>query len=210
MPKYKLQEMNDVHKTGEKKVYPKLLTYRQLDTEEFLDRMYAHGHAISRSAAAAVLADVADYLGEALSEGYTVRLDGIGHFAVALDFDDDKPRCMESDDDRMAYRKVTVRDVNYTPSPRLLTRLKTTTELTRDAEGVSRLRKQLYTQEERIARAEEWLESHPTMTLTEYATLNNLSRSSASRELRSLSADADSPFATVGKSSHKVWVKRQG
>ncbi len=49
MTKYKLQEMPDVHNTGKKRVYPKLVTNRQLGTKEFIERMRAHNHAISES-----------------------------------------------------------------------------------------------------------------------------------------------------------------
>ncbi len=45
MAKYKLQEMPDVHNTGKKRVYPKLVTNRQLGTKEFIERMRTYNHA---------------------------------------------------------------------------------------------------------------------------------------------------------------------
>ena len=208
MPKYKLQEMPDIQKKGEKRVFPKVVSYRQLDTKEFLDGMYAHNHAVPQSAAAAVLTDVAQYLAEVLSQGYTVRLDGIGHFSLALDFDDDKPRNMSGENDKMTHRKVAVRDVNISAAPEMVKYLRMNTELTRDAEGVSRLRKQIYTEEERIARALEWLESHASMTLGDYAKLNNMTKPTASRELKMLAEKEECPFEAVGSGSHRAWVKK--
>lgn len=38
MAKYKLVEMADMDKTGTRKVYPKMVTYRTLSTEEFIKR----------------------------------------------------------------------------------------------------------------------------------------------------------------------------
>ena len=89
--------------------------------------------------------------------GYTVKLDDIGTFSLSLDFDDNKPVEMNGDDDKMLYRKVTVKDVNYKSSPELIKLLKRKTVLERDMGGVSRLRKNKYTLAERIGRTVEWI-----------------------------------------------------
>ncbi len=205
---YKLQEMPDVHNTGKKRVYPKLVTNRQLDTKEFIEKMHGHNRAISESTVSAVLMDVADYLGELLSMGYTVKLEGLGTFSLSLDFDDDKPREMQSDDDKMTYRKVTVKDVNYKASPELIKYLKRETDLERDMGGVSRLYKKKYPLEERIKRGLEWLEKNTFFTLQDYANMNNLSRTTASLELKKLTHGIDAPFDYIGRGSHKVWIKK--
>ncbi len=205
---YKLQEMPGLNGIGKKRVYPKLVTNRQLDTKEFIEKMHGHNRAISESTVSAVLMDVADYLGELLSMGYTVKLDGLGTFSISLDFDDDKPREMQNDDDKMTYRKVTVKDVNYKASPELIKYLKRETDLERDMGGVSRLYKKKYTLEERIKRGQEWLDKNTFFTLQDYANMNNLSRTSASLELKKLTHGDDAPFDYMGRGSHKVWIKK--
>ena len=209
MAKYKLQEMSSLNGIGEKRVYPKMVTYRQLDTKEFIEKMRSHNHAISESVVKAVLTDVADYLGEMLAMGYTVKLDDIGTFSLSLDFDDEKPVEMQGDGDKMLHRKVKVKDVSYKSAPELVKRINRDIDLKRDMGGVSRLYKQKYTLEERIGRATEWLETHAFFTLREYASLNNLSRTTASLELKTLTHGEDAPFDYTGSGSHKVWVKRK-
>ena len=208
MAKYKLQEMPDVHHTGKKRVYPKLVANRQLGTQEFIEKMRFHNHAISESVVKAVLTDVADYLGEMLAMGYTVKLDDIGTFSLSLDFNDEKPAEMQSEDDKMLHRKVKVKDVNYKSDPELLKYINRKIDLERDMGGVSRLYKQEYTLEERIERAAEWLDSHAFFTLQDYANMNNLSRTTASLELKKLTHGTDAPFDYTGSGSHKVWVKK--
>ena len=44
--------------------------------------------------------------------------------------------------------------------------------------------------------------------LTDYAAINNLSRTSASEELKRICADPEGALDTKGRVSHKVWVKR--
>ena len=46
--------------------------------------------------------------------------------------------------------------------------------------------------------------------LTDYAAINNLSRTSASQELKMICANPDGPLDTKGRGSHKGWVKRKG
>ena len=75
MPKYTLQEMSDMHKKGERRVYPKLDVYRLLDTDDFVKRMVSYERAITASIIKAVLSGLSDTLKRVLSEGYTVKID---------------------------------------------------------------------------------------------------------------------------------------
>ena len=209
MAKYKLQEMPDVQNKGKKRVYPKMVVNRALSTKEFIDKLHSYNHALSESVVGAVLEDVSDTLMRMLSMGYTVKLDGIGTFSLSLDFDDEKPVEMKSEEDKMLYRKVTVKDVNYKASPQLVKQLKHETDLERDMGGVSRLRKQIYTQEERIQRALAVIEQNGYISLTDYASINNLSRTVASKDLKAITSDPNSPIQSSGSRTHKVWVKRR-
>ena len=211
MTKYKLQEMPDVHNTGKRRVYPKMVTNRTLSRKEFVKKMQGYHRGISESTTEAVLMDVADMLVEMLSMGYNVNLEGIGTFSLSLGFEDDKPTEMLGEEDKMAYRKVGVKDINFKASPELLKSVKQETDrdLERDMGGVKVVRKQLYSKEERIARALEVIEANGLITLSDYAYINNLSRTAASLELKELTDDKTSPIGSMGRGSHKVWVKRK-
>lgn len=208
MAKYKLQEMPNLNGVGTKRVYPKMVINRQLDTKEFIEKTHYRNRAIPESLVATVISDIADGLVEMLSMGYTVKLDGLGTFSLSLDFDDEKPREMKSEDDKMIYRKVTVKDINYKATPELVKSMKLATDLERAMGGVSRLYKKKYTLEERIERGKQWLDSHAFFTLQEYANMNNLSRTTASLELKKLTHGEDAPFDYMGRGSHKIWVKK--
>ena len=211
MTKYKLQEMPDVHNTGKRRVYPKMVTNRTLSRKEFVKKMQGYHRGISESTTEAVLMDVADMLVEMLSMGYNVNLEGIGTFSLSLGFEDDKPTEMQSEEDKMTYRKVGVKDINFKASPELLKSVKheTDRDLERDMGGVKVIRKQLYSREERIARALEVIEANGLITLSDYAYINNLSRTAASLELKKITTDRTSPIGSMGSGSHKVWVKRK-
>ena len=211
MAKYKLQEMPDVHNTGKRKVYPKMVTNRTLSRKEFVKKMQGYHRGISESTTEAVLLDVADMLVKMLSMGYNVNLEGLGTFSLSLGFEDDKPTEMQSAEDKMTYRKVGVKDINFKASPELIREVKRETDrdLERDMGGVNVIRKQLYSREERIARALEVIEANGLITLSDYTSINNLSRTAASLELKEITADRTSPIGSMGSGSHKVWVKRK-
>ena len=211
MAKYKLQELNDMRDEGKRRVYPKMVTNRTLSRKEF-DKMMQHYHrGISESTTEAVLTDVVDMLTDMLSMGYNVNLEGFGTFSLSLGFEDDKPTEMQTDDDMMKYRKVGVKNVNFNSSPEFVkaVKMETDCDLEREMSGVKVIRKQLYSKEERIARALEVIEKNGVLTLGDYASINNLSRTAASMELKELTCDKSSPIDSLGRGSHKVWVKRK-
>ena len=211
MAKYKLQEMSDVHHTGKRKVYPKMVVNRTLSRKEFIERMQGYHRGISASTTEAVLMDVEEILVEMLSMGYNVNLEGLGTFSLSLGFEDDKPTEMQGDDDKMTYRKVGVRDVNFKASPDFIKAVKQETDrdLERDMGGVKLILKKIYTREERIARALDVIDENGFIGLTDYAYINNLSRTAASLELKEIDSDQEAPIRSVGQHSHKVWVRRK-
>ena len=211
MAKYKLQEMGDMRYDGKRRVYPKMVTNRTLSRKEFVKMMQNYHRGISESTTEAVLTDVVDMLTDMLSMGYNVNLEGFGTFSLSLGFEDDKPTEMQTDDDMMKYRKVGVKNVNFNSSPEFVkaVKMETDCDLEREMSGVKVIRKQLYSKEERIARALEVIEKNGVLTLGDYASINNLSRTAASMELKELTCDKSSPIDSLGRGSHKVWVKRK-
>ena len=211
MAKYMLQEMSDVHHTGKRKVYPKMVVNRTLSRKEFIERMQGYHRGISPSTTEAVLMDVEEILVEMLSMGYNVNLEGLGTFSLSLGFEDDKPTEMQGDDDKMTYRKVGVRDVNFKASPDFIQSVKRETDpdLEREMSGVKQILKQKYTREERIARALDVIDENGFIGLADYAYINNLSRTAASLELKEIDSDLEAPIRSVGQHSHKVWVRRK-
>ncbi len=207
MPKYLLQEMNDVRNTGKRTVYPKLVAKQTLTTKEFIDELHKHLRTIDKGVLLGVMCGIADTLACLMSEGYNVTLDDIGTFSMSLQFLDDKPTEIQEEGDRMLYRTVGVRDVNFKTSPELLGILRMKTKLERAMSGARVLKKNLYTQEQRIENALAIIDGKGYITLGEYAQVNNLSRTMASKELARISSDPNIPISYKGQPPHKVWIR---
>lgn len=209
MAKYKLQELPDMQGEGKRKVYPKMVINRTLNLEDLTEKMKSHHRAFSPSTIEAVVMDLEDMMVEVLSMGYNVKLDGIGTFSLSLGFEDEKPTEMQEEGDKMLYRKVGVKNVNFKVDPEMLLQLRKETDLEREMSGVKVIKKNLFSKEERIARALQVIERDGYITLTDYAHINNLSRTAASAELKEITSDANSPIDWRGNGSHKVWIKKR-
>lgn len=210
MPKYKLQEMNDLRNEGKQRVYPKMVVNKTMDRKEFVKRMQDYHGGTSPAMVEAVLMNVEDMLVRMLSMGYNVNLGNLGTYSASLGFEDEKPTEMQGENDKMLYRHVGVKGVNAKVPAELVKEVKKETDmyLERDMGGVSRIHKKMFTREERIGRALEVIDSNGFITLWEYADINNLSRSVASKDLKEITADKSLPIDSKGQHSHKVWVRR--
>ena len=210
MVKYLLQEMNDVRNTGKRAVYPKVVINQTLGTEEFIDVLHDRLRTVDKGVLRGVISGIADSLVSLLSKGNNVTLDDIGTFSMSLKFLDDKPTEIQEEGDPMLYRRVGVKDLNFKISPKLIRDLQMNTRFERMMAGARELKKNLYTLEQRIDNALAIIDEKGHITLGEYAKVNNLSRTTASKELAKITADPNMPIDYTGQASHKIWIRRKG
>ena len=210
MAKYLLQEMNDVRNTGKRAVYPKVVINQTLGTEEFIDVLHDRLRTVDKGVLRGVISGIADSLVSLLSKGNNVTLDEIGTFSMSLKFLDEKHTEIQEEDDQMLYRRVGVKDLNFKISPKLIRDLQMNTRFERMMAGARELKKNLYTLEQRIENALAIIDEKGHITLGEYAKVNNLSRTTASKELAKITADPTMPIDYTGQASHKIWIRRKG
>ena len=210
MAKYILQEMNDVRNTGKRTVYPKIVINQTLTTKEFIDELHKHLRTVDKGVLTGVMCGMADTLASLLSRGNNVTLDDIGTFSMSLKFIDDKPTEIQEEGDRMLYRRVGVKDLNFKTAPEMMRSLQMKTKFERVMTGARVLKKNLYTFEQRIENALAIIDEKGHITLGEYAKVNNMSRTTASKELAKITADPEMPIDYTGQASHKIWIRRKG
>lgn len=204
MLKYVLQEMPDMHE-GQKKIFPKLIAAGQVGSAKILNRYQLTGTA-NRNVAELVLMSLPDIIGAYLTEGHTVKVDGLGTFSLSLELGD-KPDGQTSDGSEDGYRHVRVKGINFRPDKEFLQLVQKNAEFERGESHVVRVSKSQFSPAERLARLQDYLDNHPYIRLSQYCTLNQLSRTAASLELKRFSADPESGIKARGSASHKVWVK---
>ena len=210
MAKYYLQEMNDLNGEGKTRVYPKLMVYSQISQEDFIKSIRSRAGIFSEGVTEGLFITMTECMTDWLSEGHTVKIEGLGTFSLSLGFTDDKGNEMEDElTDKRRIRKVEVRGVNFKPDPEFLKDVQKKTTLEREMTGVKRVLPQKFSMEEKLQRALEKIDRQGFITLQQYANLNKVCRTTASRELNAFAKDAASGITTMGQASHKVWIKRR-
>ena len=207
MAKYIKQEMPDIRQTGEKKVYYRLKTTRNIDSKEFVRSLSQIFKGMSEGEIIRVLLATADHLGELLGEGYSVTLDGIGNFKATIGMEEDKKLDkLDGKESKRNARSLRLKGVNYRADKTLIRKASQYCELER--EGVARIHRSPYSKEQRLKLALEYLEKHGAMKVPDYMELTGLSRTAATLELQNFRRDMTSGIDFIGRGSAKVYVKR--
>lgn len=145
-----------------------------------------------------------------LPMGHTMKIDNLGVFSLALEFADEKAENVaqqETSEPKTKYHHVKVKGVNFKVDKKLIKAINK--ENTFERTSSNAVSRSPYTPEERQQRALQHINKHSFITLQDYANLNHLSRSAASRELSKLTSSPTSPIASNGAGSHKFWVRRK-
>ena len=205
MPQYIKKEMPDMSGTGEKKAYYKLKTWRKLDSDEFVKRCSSIHRAYGKSVIQGVITAVCEHLAYEISNGYSVKIDGLGTFTAKLGVRKDKE--MESFEEESTKRNalsIEVQGVLFRADKNLISEIDRNCDLERG--GEERLRKPKTTLEQRTEKARQFLRKNAFMHVDEYASLTGLSYSTASRELRKIASDPTSGITSQGRKSGKLYL----
>ena len=206
MTKYIKQEVPDMQKTGEQKVFYRLKTERNVDFEEFIHKLCAYHPGISRGEALRVLTATSETLAELLGEGYSVSLNEWGTFKATIGLVNDKEMdTMDGNEPKRNARSLHLNGVTFQADKKLVRNARSHCKLERA--GVSRIHRSPYTKEERLQKALEYLEEHKVMKVAQYMELTGQGHTTSACELRSFSRDASSGIVAIGRGPSVVYVK---
>ena len=207
MAKYIKQEVPDMLKTGNQKVFYRLKTERNIDFDEFVSRMAHPGSGISRGEAIRILLTASETLAGLLAEGYSVSLDEWGTFKATIGLEEGKEMdTIDGTDSKRNARSLRVDGVDFQVDKRLVRNVNRQCKLERA--GVARVRRSPYTKEERLQRAKDYLSEHGFMRVKHYMELTGLGQSTAANELRAFSEDPSTGIDSTGRRATLVYIKR--
>ena len=207
MTQFVLKEMNDLDGKGKGRVYPQVVINRLMTTEDLVERMQNNTR-LGSAVIHATLLSLGENIATLLDSGFSVKIDNFGTFSLSLGFADKKGNKLEDEDDKMNYRRVMVKNISFKPESDLIFKINKNIRLERHVPGVVKSESDSFTPEERRLRAIDFIDRHGQITLQEYANLNNISRSKASRELNKLEGIEGSGIRGYGNAPHKVWKKK--
>ena len=212
MANYVIKELPTGMGNGsEGKQFPKMQVYTEFDYNKVVELVHTNSPAFSEATVRGVLDTLAVVMKSYLPMGHTMKIDNLGVFSLSLEFADNEADADHQQEDTKAepkkkYHHVRVKGVNFKVDKRMVDAINKENTFERTTGSPSS--PSPYTPEERLQRALNHIDKHGFITLQEYANLNRLSYSSASRELAKLVLDPSSGIKAKGAASHKVWVRR--
>lgn len=209
MANYVIKEMPAGMGNGKKgRTFPKMQIYTEFDYEKVVELIHTNSPAFSQATIRGVLDTLGVVMKNYLPMGHTMKIDNLGVFSLSLEFADEKAENVaqqEASEQKTKYHHVKVKGVNFKVDKKLIKAINKENTFERTSSNV--VSRSPYTPEERQQRALQHIDKHGFITLQDYATLNHLSRSAASRELSKLTSSPTSPIAPKGSGSHKIWVR---
>ena len=211
MANYVIKEMPTGMGNGKKgRVFPKMQVYTEFDYDKVVELVHTNSPAFSEATVRGVLDTLAVVMKSYLPLGHTMKIDNLGVFSLSLEFADnetdmDSQQNPQETKSKKKYHHVKVKGVNFKVDKRLVDDINKENTFERTASTPNS--PSPYTPEERLQRALQHIDKHGFVTLQEYANLNRLSYTTASRELSKLVLDPNSGIKAKGAASHKVWVR---
>ena len=209
--KYIKKEIADLNNTGSPMVYYRMKRQETLETGDFIKRCHRFNRMFPPSVLQGAIMVVCEQLADELSKGFNVKIDGLGTFHAKLGLNKFTSREMDSFEEgtrKLNAASLGVTGVGFRADKELVRAVAVKCKLERG--GEDRLRKSKYTKEERIERAIQYLRKAGFMHVKDYAALNDLSYTTAYRELnRGLVGSAT--ITSRGSKSAKVYfLKPEG
>ena len=209
MASYVIQELPEGMGNGRSALYPKMQNYTMFDYEQVLDTIHSYSPAFSKAVIRGVLDGLSLAMQNILTNGHSMKIDGLGVFSLALGFCDDKGKDEPTKEElkrKDKYRRVCAKGIKFKVDADLIKEINRHTDFERSQPGVVKSKKVVLSLEERKQRALQLIVQNGYITLNDYACANDVSRSVASRDLKRFTSDPTSGIREKGDHSHKVWV----
>ena len=212
MANYVIKEMPTGMGNGKKgRLFPKMQVYTEFDYDKVVELIHTNSPAFSQATVRGVLDTLAVVMKSYLPMGHTMKIDNLGVFSLSLEFADNEADSTDSQTtqepaSKKKYHHVRVKGVNFKVDKKMVDDINQENSFERTTANPTS--PSPYSLEERLQRALSHIDKHGFITLQEYANLNSLHYSTASRELAKLVLDSHSGIKAKGAGSHKVWVRR--
>ena len=213
MANYVVKEMPAGMGNGKKgRIFPKMQVYTEFDYDKVVELIHINSPAFSQATIRGVLDTLGVVMKSYLPLGHTMKIDNLGVFSLSLEFadnqeDSEDPQEAQEPSSKKKYHHVRVKGVNFKVDKKLVEDINKENTFERTTGNPTA--PSPYSHEERLQRALTHIDQHGFITLQEYANLNSINYSTASRELAKLVADPTSGIAYKGAGSHKFWVRRK-
>lgn len=207
MAKYDMQESPLPHKDGKPVLYPRMVLYGQISSEDMATDI-ARGTTFGAGEVNGLFQTFVDRMADYLAAGYSVKIKGLGTFTAALALKDDKEREEAGEDAvRRNAQSIHVGGINFVVEKQFVQATNRRCTLERASKSFRRS-SQKYTPEQRLKLAQKFLQDNPVLTVGLYEGLTGLRHTTAAAELKKWASLPDSGIDVTGFGSHRVYIRR--
>lgn len=205
MTEYQVREMSDMHKDGKSRAYYKVQIKGNITAEHLADFMSTTSMGVSKSAIKAVLTQLSSSVAYYLGLGFSVTIDGIGTLSMKIGPKEGKEvEELKEGATKLTATNIEVTDINLRADKDFIREVNKSCRLERG--GIKRLKKSSYTEAERLERAKAFMAKYGSMTLLDYVNVNEMSKTSAHRELHKFADDPESGITYIGRGPKREFV----
>ena len=204
MANYVVKEMPEGMNSSNGKAFPKMQVYTEFDYDKVVELVNTYSPAFSEGVVRGVLDTLALVMKNVLPMGHTLKIDNIGVFSLSLEFTDNDTEA-DAGAEKPKYHHVKARSVNFRVDQKLVDEINRENTFERSPDLTASTSP--FSPEQRLQRALEFIDKHGSIRLQEYANLNTLSRTQASRELAQFVSDPTSGIKASGSGPLKCWVR---
>ena len=206
MANYVIKELPTGMGNGsEGKQFPKMQVYTEFDYNKVVELVHTNSPAFSEATVRGVLDTLAVVMKSYLPMGHTMKIDNLGVFSLSLEFTDNDTDNPDTEKEKTKYHHVKARNVNFRVDQKLVDDINKENTFERSAD--LKASASPFSREQRLQRALEFIDKNGSIRLQEYANLNSLSRTQASRELAQWVSNPTSGIKASGSGPLKCWVK---
>lgn len=203
MLEFYTRERNDLNHEGKTSLTYEVRSKGTCDLSRLAYYVHKRYRAISEGELEGIAEDFLTEMINMLADGYSVSLGRLGNFSVKIGL---RPDATANESSRHNSRSLCVKGLKFKTTKGFIRDLNQKCNIVSEGGGVQHLHRSPYTLEERIQRAVAFLEEKHIMRIYDYAYLNKLSRTAASKELRTLDRNPSVPIVSKGSGPSKCFV----
>ncbi|MGI6815861.1 HU family DNA-binding protein [Bacteroides sp. KG123] len=210
MAEYDMQEFTLPNEEGKRIFYPKMQLYGQKDLEEIAETI-SNATTFTRGDIVGLVQAITEEIAHNMGGGYSVKIKGLGIFTPALGLREGKER--ESDEEGEPKRNaasICLKDIHFKADKEFVHETARNCHLQRARYKKCRRSSQLFSPQERLAMAKEYLRKNLIMSVADYCRLTGLLKTAAATELREWEENPETGIGSKGRRTHKVYVLKPG
>lgn len=207
MAEYQMQELTLPTEEGEKVLFPRMKIWGQVDLN-YLAEHINYASTFTPGDIIGLVRSLTQAIAREMGQGHSVKIDGLGVFTPSLGLRDGFDReSAEPGGQKRNAMSLCIKNINFRADKDFIYETGQHCSLDRSKWKCQRSSQQ-YTPEQRLKMAQDYLEQHPLLKITDYCRLTGLLRNAAARELKLWSETPGSGIGTTGRGSHKVYIRK--